>query len=154
MHLKVLSMTSLLVILVGSRQPLLSQQARSLADTTRLKCTFSIASTSDWGPAGARMNVRQANVMLEYRDIDSGAGTAQALSPSGEPHFISVRFVLGTLHLLSIETGLLSVTTVFSQTDHPGSYKAVLARHEFADVPVLNLELRPEQFTGECESAD
>jgi hypothetical protein len=153
---KLVSITVVFIVAAGSSRPLLSQEPRTLANATRLKCTFPLAATSDWNSAGdARVNFRKSDLSLDYREIDTTSGTAQAVALNGNQLFITARFVLGTLHLLSIaDSGLLSVTSVFSQSAHRGSFKAVHTRNEFISVPAMKHETRPEQFTGECEIAD
>jgi len=123
-----------------------------LATASHLKCTFTVVSTGTWSKdndAGAE--IKKTDLTVEYRSIDIPGGTAEAVGLTGN-FFITVRFIVGSLHLLALgDAGPLYVTTVFSRPAHSGTFKAVHTRHEFTDVAMPGYTSRPEQYIGECQ---
>lgn len=126
--------------------------ASPLTTASRLKCTFAVVSTGTWGKdndAGAE--IKKTDLTIEYRSIDVAGGTAEVAGLTGN-FFITVRFIVGSLHLLALsDAGPLYVTTVFNRPAHPGTFKAVHTRHEFTDVSMPGFTSRPEQYIGECK---
>jgi hypothetical protein len=126
--------------------------ASPLATASHLKCTFAVVSTGTWSKdndAGAE--IKKTDLTVEYRSIDVGGGTAEAVGLTGN-FFITVRFIVDSLHLLALgDAGPLYVTTVFNRPAHPGTFKAVHTRHEFTDVSMPGFTSRPEQYIGECK---
>lgn len=125
---------------------------RGLAAARSLKCTFPLMSTGTWDAVGApSAEVRGATLELNYDEIDTQDGTAQASVTFGRLHIIA-RLSNQTLHLLAIDNdGPLYITTVFDRPGHPGRLKATHTRHVFTDVSLPGFPSRPEQYFGECE---
>jgi hypothetical protein len=111
-------------------------------------------STGTWSKdndAGAE--IKKTDLTVEYRSIDVSGGTAEAVGLTGN-FFITVRFIVDSLHLLALgDAGPLYVTTVFNRPAHPGKFKAVHTRHEFTDISLPGYTSRPEQSSASARSS-
>jgi len=136
-----------------SSRPLHAQvQPPALSMAPHIKCVFTIVSTAVWSRTGELTpSTKPANLVLEYKNISTSDGSAEALGFTGS-FFINARFVGSSLHLLATaDAGPVYLTTVFDRQSHPGKYKAVHTRHELTDVVLPGYTSSPEQYFGECE---
>ena len=124
----------------------------TIADVKSVRCTFDLLATGTWAQEKTEAQVKQAKLVLEFADIDTQEGTANATGGFGAPHVV-VRLSGGNLHFLQVASnGPLYVTTVFEQRTPGGKLKAVHTRHEYTLVSVPGFTSRPEQYYGLCET--
>lgn len=142
-----------LAVVLGAGRLASGQSARErLAAVTRLECRFAAVATGTWSEDGARASVAVAPAELaaSFANIDTRAGTAEAVSRFGRS-FIVVRHADDYLHLLQqIDIGPLYVTTVMAQETAGGRLMAVHTRHEFAASSYPEFRERPEMYIGDC----
>ena len=117
-----------------------------------MTCIFDLLATGTWAQEKTDAQVKEAKLALEFADIDTQEGTANAKGGFGAPHVI-VRLSGGNLHFLQVaSTGPLYVTTVFDQRTPGGKLKAVHSRHEYTLVSLPGFTSRPEQYYGLCDA--
>lgn len=145
-----LSMTLLLALTTaagGGQRP----AKITTADAKSLKCTFTLVAIGTWSEDTPRADIKDAKVSVEFSDIDTQEGIANAKGGSGAPHVV-VRLSGGILHFLQVSnSGPLYVTSVFDQATPGGKLKAVHTRHEYTLVSLPGFTSRPEQYYGSCE---
>jgi hypothetical protein len=149
------------LLFVAFAMQTLSAQATppvALAEVQALKCTFMLMATGNWEKNVPSAEVTKANLTMEFADIDTQDGTANAVnvssSSAGAPH-ITVRLLADNLHFMAMNTsGSVYLTTVFSDKESRSgaSFKAVHTRHEFTPVRLTGWTSRPEQYYGSCEA--
>ena len=123
----------------------------TIADVKSLRCTFDLLATGTWAEERPEAQVKAAKLSLEFADIDTQEGTANAKGGFGAPHVV-VRPSAGNLHFLQVSNnGPLYVTTVFGERTPGGKLKAVHTRHEYTLVSLPGYTSRPEQYYGLCE---
>ena len=121
------------------------------ADVKSVKCTFDLVATGTWAQEKTQAQVKEGKLVLEFTDIDTQEGTANAKGGLGPPHVV-VRLSGGNLHFLQVATnGPLYVTTVFDARTPDGKLKAVHTRHEYTLVSLPGFTSRPEQYYGLCD---
>jgi len=122
-----------------------------LAKVKSLKCAFSLYATGTWKEAEPQAELKPVKLALQFNDIDTDEGTAQAIGMFGPTHMIA-RLAVWSLHFMEISSsGTLNITTIFDKETRNGRLKAVHTRHEYTDVSLPGFTSRPEQYYGDCE---
>jgi hypothetical protein len=122
-----------------------------LANTSSLKCTFSLMSVGTWGKEQPEAKVQAANLVLQFSAINTDEGTAELKAQAGKFDII-VRYAGGYLNLIqSFFDGPLYSTTILEKKTAGGKLKAMHSRHEHFDVRLAGVTSSPEQYYGECE---
>jgi len=122
-----------------------------LAKVKSLKCAFSLYVTGTWKEAEPQAELKPVKLTLQFDDIDTDEGTAQAIGMFGPTHMIA-RLAVWSLHFMEIgSSGTLNITTIFDKETRNGRLKAVHTRHEYTDVSLPGFTSRPEQYYGDCE---
>ena len=145
----------LTMVIVGAAFSLfahpLGAQTGALANAKRIKCTFSLISSSTLREEPAKAEIKPANLVLEFESINADEGSAQLKAGFGQ-YDIVVRYTQGYLHFIqSFRDGPLYVTTVLDQKTKAGKLKAMHSRHEYTIVSLPGYTSSPEQYYGECE---
>ena len=123
----------------------------TLATARNIKCTFSVIAASALREEPPKAEVKPANLVLEFEDVNADEGSARLKSGFGQ-YDIVVRYTQGYLHFIqSFRDGPLYVTTVLEQKTRGGKLKAMHSRHEFTDFALPGFTSSPEQYYGECE---
>jgi hypothetical protein len=129
----------------------LKTASERLAKATSLKCTFTAMAVADWKDGDASVVTKPAKLSVSYTNVDTEAGSADAVGDSGKSH-ITVRVLGAYLHFMQLDPyGALHVTTVFDRESRGGRLRAAHSRHEYLPTPVPTLTSRPEQYVGDCE---
>jgi hypothetical protein len=122
-----------------------------LATATGLKCTFGLMSLSTLRDDPPKAEVKTANLVLEFEDVNRDEGSARLKSGFGQ-YDIVVRYAQGYLHFIqSFRDGPVYVTTVLEQKTSSGKLKAIHSRHEFTTFALPGFTSSPEQYYGQCE---
>jgi hypothetical protein len=123
-----------------------------LATAKSLKCTFPLMAVGTWeGGKQPAANVKPANLVLQFVEINADEGTAR-LEASLGAYDIVVRYAGGYLHFIqSFLDGQLYTTTVLEKQTSGGKLKAMHSRHEYTDISLPGFTSSPEQYYGECE---
>ena len=122
-----------------------------LAKVKSMKCAFSLYATGTWKEAEPQAELKPVKLALQFNDIDTDEGTAQAIGMFGPTHMIA-RLAVWSLHFMEISSsGTLNITTIFDKETRNGRLKAVHTRHEYTDVSLPGFTSRPEQYYGDCE---
>jgi hypothetical protein len=129
----------------------LGAQSRPLATAKSIKCTFPLIASSSLRDEPAKAEVKPANLVLEFEDVNADEGSARLKAGFGQ-YDIVVRYTQGYLHFIqSFRDGPLYVTTVLDQKTKTGKLKAMHSRHEYTTVSLPGYTSSPEQYYGECE---
>jgi hypothetical protein len=116
-----------------------------LATAKSLKCTFPLMAVGTWeGGKQPAANVKPANLVLQFVEINADEGTAR-LEASLGAYDIVVHFIQSFLD------GQLYTTTVLEKQTSGGKLKAMHSRHEYTDISLPGFTSSPEQYYGECE---
>lgn len=122
-----------------------------LTSATSLTCTFSLLATGTWTKGEPQAEVKPAKLTLEFNEIDTQDGTADAGGGYGSRHVVA-RLSGDNLHFLQLASeGPVYFTTVFGRESRPGKLLAVHTRHEWTVAQLPGYTSRPEQYYGECE---
>lgn len=141
------------LILGPAASPVSAQRSTEyrLGKVKSLKCAFSLFVTGNWKDGEAQAELKPVKLALQFNDIDTDEGTAQAIGMFGPTHMIA-RLAVWSLHFMEISSsGTLNITTVFDKESRAGRLKAVHTRHEYTDVSLPGFTSRPEQYYGDCE---
>jgi hypothetical protein len=123
----------------------------ALGKATTIKCTFSLIAVGAMRDKQPKAEVKPANLVLQFEEVDADEGSARLQSGFGE-YDIVVRYAQGYLHFVqSFRDGPLYTTTVLEKESNPGKLKAMHSRHEYTDFALPGFTSSPEQYYGECE---
>ena len=121
-----------------------------LEGASRVDCSFSTLTTSDWGEDETSAAVTPAEFELAFYDINTDEGTAEAEGRFGAS-FVVVRFTYVYLHFMQMfSAGPLYVTTILAHETTEGRFKAVHTRHEYSPTIIPGFTSRPETYIGDC----
>ena len=124
-----------------------------LADTTSLDCMFTVIATGTWTDGTAEASLDASTFSIRFESIDTDGATADVVGPYGASNII-VRQTGDYLHLVQMfVVGPLYTTTVIDRETRDGKLMAVHTRHEYTDTSLVGFTSRPEQYYGECETA-
>ncbi len=150
-HRMLAGLVCLLLFLPASQALAQRSVEYRLAKVKSLKCAFSLYSTGTWKEAEPQAELKPVKLALQFNDIDTDEGTAQAIGMFGPTHMIA-RLAVWSLHFMEISSsGTLNITTIFDKETRNGRLKAVHTRHEYTDVSLPGFTSRPEQYYGDCE---
>jgi len=125
--------------------------AGALAKARSVKCTFSQIATGSLREEPPKVDVKSANLVLEFEEVNADEGSARLKSGFGQ-YDIIVRYAPGYLNFIqSFRDGPLYVTTILEQKTKAGKLKAMHSRHEYTAFALPGFTSSPEQYYGECE---
>lgn len=126
----------------------------TLETATNIECAFSLMSLGAWGDAAAEAELQEADLVLEFQNVNADEASAELASGFGI-YDIVVRYAPGYLHFIqSFRDGPLYVTTVLENEAPAGGLMAMHSRHEHTDFALPGFTSSPEQYYGECRVLD
>jgi hypothetical protein len=136
----------------GPEKNPLKTDRNPLATVKRLKCTFTVASIGSWKGDEAAAELKSAqDVLLDIEEIDADGGTARM----GQDH-VTTLLTVSSLHFMNRTLqGSLNVTTVFSQKNPAGRFRAVRSGHDYLPTSIPGFTSTPNvsQHYGDCEAS-
>src|SRR5437867_5009353 len=91
--------TAAALLLVPSRAPAQDELRGKLAMVKSLKCTFPVVAVGRWSGSQPEAQVKKANLVLQFVEINADEGTARLEAGAGA-YDIVVRYAGGYLHFI------------------------------------------------------